>query len=172
MPALLRMIFRKVRSTNRSSTVQRLVNWEYFRHLSAACRKHKKRMKLQAAAKRARSRPCITGGGMSAAEQPPRKRPLCNQGGRFSIGFVYQADELLLNRGQLRLGVVSCVLYFSGSTEVIHKLTMGKRVDLGLRGLFGNGENELTSIFYCRLVTMATNLVEIASASCIYIMNH
>lgn len=67
---------------------------------------------------------------------------------------------------------MSVVLYFSRSTEVIHELTVSKSVNLGLGGLLGNGENEFSGIFYSRLVIMTTYLVEIASASCVYVMNH
>lgn len=67
---------------------------------------------------------------------------------------------------------MSVVLYFSGSTEVIHELTVSKSVNLGLRGLLWDGKNKFSGIFYSRLVIMTTHLVEIASASCIYVMNH
>lgn len=67
---------------------------------------------------------------------------------------------------------VSVVLYFSRSAEMIHKLTVSKSVDLSLRGFFRDGKNEFSGILYSRLVIMTTHLIEIASASCVYVMNH
>ncbi len=55
---------------------------------------------------------------------------------------------------------------------MVHELTVSKSVNLGLGGLLGDGENKLSSILYSRLVIMTTYLIEIASSSCVYVMNH
>ena len=54
--------------------------------------------------------------------------------------------------------------YFAWFAKVIHKLTMRERIDLSLRSLVWNGQNEFVLVLEFRSLVVTTNHVEVSTA--------
>ena len=68
--------------------------------------------------------------------------------------------------------LVTIVDHLARTLEVLHKSAMGEGVDVSLRSLVRNGENEVCGVFNFRHCVVLAYQIEITAACRINVMDH
>ena len=85
------------------------------------------------------------------------------------ITFIYLTEELY---GSEFFLVMSVVLHFAWTSQMVHKALVCKCIDVSLWSLVWNREDELIRVFDFRLVIETTFEIEITAPGCVYVMDH